>query len=151
MSRKANWTEVRARLEAHDKYETFEVVRRFAQDYFANSGQVPVIVEVWLDTETAYDDEGGSFICFSIHGCTVKDLCGRALEAFDPEDGSLLERDTFDGYDLQERLMGSEAALFRHFHVAGDRCVVDLHDPPPRPRPFLVQDSDEFAIQEESP
>ena len=139
-ARVASWTEVQTRVEAWSKRATFEVVRRMVAEYFARAGQLPVKVELEISPESAYDDEGGSFTCFSVVSCEVRNAAGEALHAFDPNSGEALEADTLDDFDVQECLMGHETDLWRHFRTFGDHVVIDLLEPPPIPRTLFVED-----------
>jgi hypothetical protein len=137
--RVASWTEVQTRVETWSKRETFEVVERMVADYFARAGQIPVRVELEIIPESAYDDEGGSFTCFSIVSCTVRNAAGEELHAFDPDSQEALEAGSFDDFDVQECLMGHELDLWRHFRSDGDCCVIDLLEPPMIPRTLFVK------------
>jgi hypothetical protein len=145
MGRVATWTEVQTRVETWSKRETFEVVERMVADYFARAGQIPVRVELEIIPESAYDDEGGSFTCFSIVSCTVRNAAGEELHAFDLDSQEALEAGSFDDFDLQERLIGHETDLWRYFRTVGDHVVIDLLEPPRSPDPLFTLDDQGFV------
>lgn len=137
MARLATWTEVRQRYDDWVKRDTFEVIERTVQDYFARGEKVPTRVEIELEVSSEYDDEGGYFTAVFIGAFTVQDASGEALRPFDPDSGAPLEPDAFLD-ELRDQLSSFESDLREHFADLEERCQIDLLDPPPTPPSLLV-------------
>ena len=140
MTRVASWTEVSDGLQQRSKRDTFDAISAIAKKYFARKAQRPARVEIELTGESVYDDEGGSFASLTLTAFSVFDAAGQPLEPRLIGSNAPLDAEQFLDDHLHERLQGLEWDVSRHFHVSGDRCAVDLLEPPAIPEPFLTDE-----------
>ena len=140
MARVASWTEVSDGLQQQSKRDAFDAISNIANEYFTHRAQRPARVEIELTGESVYDDEGGSFTSLTLTAFSVFDADGQPLEPRLIGSNAPLDAEQFLDNHLRERLQGLEWDISRHFHIGGDRCAVDLLEPPAIPEPFLTDE-----------